>query len=561
MKKLKQNLFAAVIIIMSLFINFTFNYKSACAQEQLPRVSNIVFEKSPLYEGETQTMSIYSNGSGKVQYRVWLYSVDNNKWQDITNGYTSPISSQSVYKVSVPEVKLGQYRISVWIKSAENSPKNEKGYDSYFVANMNCLEHDGQVYDRRKDSSKSKNIKDNIPAIHKIVCEYSYLYEGDNQILDILASGLENVQYRIWLCNKKTNMWFEVGEGYTKPSYAQKVYKAVMPELTEGEYTVSVWIKREGKEPLNKKGYDEYVTFNINCLKTEKANVNNELNGIRDSYKLGEAVELIGNDKIKQYRYTVYDVVNNKLIANFTEYKDTLSWKASKDGVYLLRIYRKSLEEEYKINKLVVVGEPYKKYIPSPKSTGKVAYLTFDDGPSRTVTPRVLKILDDYNVKATFFIIGEFAERNKDLIRQAYKKGHIIANHTYSHQYKKIYASPTALVNELNKTDKILKSIIAEYNTRVMRFPGGSIGKSKAFKDAITKAGYRSVDWNALTGDAEAYLVSANKLISNVKNSCKNKSIVIILMHDAPVKTTTADALPQIIEYLKSQGYEFRTLE
>lgn len=115
-----------------------------------------------------------------------------------------------------------------------------------------------------------------IPAIQNIVCEYSYLYEGNNQILDILSSGFENVQYRIWICNKKTNMWFEGGEGYTKPSYVQKVYRAVIPKLTEGEHTVSVWIKREGKEPLNKKGYDEYVIFNINCLKRQNGIVNDE---------------------------------------------------------------------------------------------------------------------------------------------------------------------------------------------------------------------------------------------------------------------------------------------
>nr|WP_272508980.1 polysaccharide deacetylase family protein [Clostridium ganghwense] len=421
---------------------------------------------------------------------------------------------------------------------------------------MDCLEYDGQVYDKRKDQTKSKEKKDTIPTIEKVICEYSELYEENNQILDIVSRGFENVQYRVWICNKNTNKWFEATQGYTKPCYAQSACRIIIPKLTEGKYTVSLWIKRDGKAPINKKGYDEYAVFNINCLKSEETTINKELNGVKDNYKVGEAIQLKGSSDTKEeYRYSVYDVLNNEIKVNFKEYNGELSWKADKAGIYLLRIHTKNLESEYKINKLVVVGQPYK------KSTGKVAYLTFDDGPSRKVTTRVLKVLDDYNVKATFFVVGEFAERNKDLIREEYRKGHTIGNHTYSHQYKKLYASPTAFVNEINKTDRILKSIIPEYNTKLIRFPGGSMGKSKAYKDAVIDAGYHDMDWNASTGDTTAYLVPVDKLMRNLKNSCKNKKSIIILMHDAPVKTTTADALPQVIEYLKSQGYEFKTLK
>lgn len=192
----------------------------------------------------------------------------------------------------------------------------------------------------------------------------------------------------------------------------------------------------------------------------------------------------------------------------------------------------------------------------------KVVYLTFDDGPTKNITPRILKTLDEYNVKATFFIIGQNAERYPNLIKEEAAKGHMIANHTYSHEYNKIYSTPANFLKEFDKTNEVLTSILGSFDNKVIRFPGGSYGKKRApFKAVAKDAGYTYVDWNALSGDAERLNVPAATLVENTKKSVGKQHEVVILMHDAATKATTADSLPKIIEYLKSQGYEFKTLK
>lgn len=192
----------------------------------------------------------------------------------------------------------------------------------------------------------------------------------------------------------------------------------------------------------------------------------------------------------------------------------------------------------------------------------KVAYLTFDDGPSTNNTPKILDILKKYDVKATFFVIGQCAEQNSDLIKREVSEGHVIGNHTYSHNMKHIYSDPAVFVSDLDKGDKVLKSIIGnDYNLKLVRFPGGSFGPKLAhFREAAKKSGYHYIDWNDLTGDAEHNSVPVNSLLDELKRYTVHDHVVI-LMHDAPAKNTTVEALPQVIEYLKSQGYSFETLK
>jgi peptidoglycan/xylan/chitin deacetylase (PgdA/CDA1 family) len=209
---------------------------------------------------------------------------------------------------------------------------------------------------------------------------------------------------------------------------------------------------------------------------------------------------------------------------------------------------------------------------PSPTDAApdkKEVFLTFDDGPTSKVTPRILKILDDYNVKATFFVIGKNAEKYPELIKQAQASGHLIANHTYSHDYNFIYSSTDNFLIDLEKSNQVLASILGSFDNKIIRFPGGSFGaKRTAYRDAVTKAGYTYVDWNALNGDAadpKRITIPSAELVQNLKTSVnsvpsKNKNHVVVLMHDAAAKSTTADSLPEIIEFLKSQGYEFKTL-
>ena len=190
----------------------------------------------------------------------------------------------------------------------------------------------------------------------------------------------------------------------------------------------------------------------------------------------------------------------------------------------------------------------------------KIAYLTFDDGPSVN-TEKILQILNSNNIKASFFLIGKNAENNTNLVKEEVADGEVVGNHTYSHQlnYKE---GPAIFVNDIIKCQDILKSILGpSYKLKLVRFPGGSFGpKIVPFRDAVTKAGYRFIDWNDEIGDADGYDLPIPILLNNLKKYTVENTVVI-LMHDAGAKTTTVQALPQIIQYLKSKGYRFDTLQ
>lgn len=190
----------------------------------------------------------------------------------------------------------------------------------------------------------------------------------------------------------------------------------------------------------------------------------------------------------------------------------------------------------------------------------KVAYLTFDDGPTYNVTPQVLNILKTYNVKATFFVVGNMARNNPGLLTREKNEGNVIANHSYSHVYSSLYASTTSFMNEIVKCNQTVDSIIGSHDGKLVRLPGGSFGR-QAYKDVLVKSGYHYVDWNCLTGDEDGKTYTKDQLFNNFKASAENKKELIILMHDIPSKSPNVQVLPEIIQYLKANGYEFKTLQ
>ena len=196
----------------------------------------------------------------------------------------------------------------------------------------------------------------------------------------------------------------------------------------------------------------------------------------------------------------------------------------------------------------------------------KRVFLTFDDGPSTSVTPYILDLLSQQNIKATFFVLGSKVEANPDLVKREYDEGHYIANHGYSHKYSEMYSSTQNVLDEYNKTNDLIKEAIGNqnYNSLVFRFPGGSSGgpyndlKQEA-KELLKQNGIASLDWNALTNDA-AGANTKEKIMENFYNTVQNKTSIVILMHDAPDKILTYECLPEIIQYFKDNGYEFKTM-
>ncbi|MGL4771936.1 MAG: polysaccharide deacetylase family protein, partial [Clostridium sp.] len=201
----------------------------------------------------------------------------------------------------------------------------------------------------------------------------------------------------------------------------------------------------------------------------------------------------------------------------------------------------------------------------------KIVFLTFDDGTSTTNTPKILDILRKENVKATFFLSGKNIEgggdKAKELVKREFDDGHAIANHSYSHDYKILYPNRILNLNnfidDFKKTDELLKSIIGDnFSTRVLRCPGGHMSWKEMDKlDAYLKENNMvSIDWNALSKDAEGKKKNSAELVQEVIKSSQGKEIVVLLMHDTYGKEETVKSLPEIIKYFKDNGYSFKTL-
>ena len=202
----------------------------------------------------------------------------------------------------------------------------------------------------------------------------------------------------------------------------------------------------------------------------------------------------------------------------------------------------------------------------------RVVYLTFDDGPSTTNTPQ---ILDIFNVKATFFVLGKMLEAGngeKDVLKDIAENGHAIANHTYGHDYAYLYPNGTMnvdnIVSDVEKNNDIMKEILGDdFSTRVIRFPGGywSWEGRTPMRDKMIETGYCNIDWNALNEDAQGAAKTAEELVQKTKENIErlgpDADSVVLLMHDTYGKEETVKALPQIIEYLQDKGFEFRTIK
>ncbi len=196
----------------------------------------------------------------------------------------------------------------------------------------------------------------------------------------------------------------------------------------------------------------------------------------------------------------------------------------------------------------------------------KVAYLTFDDGPSEH-TEEILNILTEKDAVATFFVKhnGKYIDKLEPILKQ----GSALAMHTYSHDYKQIYSSVDAYFADLKQIQDVIFEKTGVTPT-IMRLPGGSSNQiSKQYcKGVVTQIverlnaeGYIYFDWNVDSRDASTDKdKSAEALLNNIKNSCKDKRVINILMHDTNDKKSTVEALPQIIDYLREEGYIFMTL-
>ena len=199
---------------------------------------------------------------------------------------------------------------------------------------------------------------------------------------------------------------------------------------------------------------------------------------------------------------------------------------------------------------------------PLTASNKKIAYLTFDDGPSN-LTPTVLDLLDQYNAKATFFVIGTSNEEYQQYYSEIIERGHTLAMHSYTHNYQSIYASTDAFLADFNRLNDLIYEKTG-YVCSLFRFPGGSKNSyDKAIvqdlRDAMESRGYIYYDWNVSCGDGSS-AATKDSIYQKVMDEVQSYSTPVILMHDGAGHSETIAALPDILQSLSDQGFTFEAL-
>ncbi len=274
----------------------------------------------------------------------------------------------------------------------------------------------------------------------------------------------------------------------------------------------------------------------------------------------GSSVNLKINNKYVEQGYTVTDNCDDDLTSKV---EITNNININKEGTYevIYKVKDKSGNESKEVRK-VTVYTPKKCFFSVSNGKPGVIYLTFDDGPSTKNTARLLDILKEENVKATFFLIDK---TNTDyLIKRMYDEGHTIGLHTASHNYKYIYSSTTNFIKDIEKIQEKVARITGEKSS-IIRFPGGSSNTVSSFNPGIMctlsnmviEKGYHYFDWNVSSGDAGSKRSKKNTYRNVTNNLSKNRANVV-LMHD--IYDSTVDAVKDIIKYGKDNGYTFEKI-
>ena len=274
----------------------------------------------------------------------------------------------------------------------------------------------------------------------------------------------------------------------------------------------------------------------------------------------GSSVNLKINNKYVEQGYTVTDNCDDDLTSKV---EITNNININKEGTYevIYKVKDKSGNESKEVRK-VTVYTPKKCFFSVSNGKPGVIYLTFDDGPSTKNTARLLDILKEENVKATFFLTDK---TNTDyLIKRMYDEGHTIGLHTASHNYKYIYSSTTNFIKDIEKIQEKVARITGEKSS-IIRFPGGSSNTVSSFNPGIMctlsnmviEKGYHYFDWNVSSGDAGSKRSKKNTYRNVTNNLSKNRANVV-LMHD--IYDSTVDAVKDIIKYGKDNGYTFEKI-
>lgn len=201
---------------------------------------------------------------------------------------------------------------------------------------------------------------------------------------------------------------------------------------------------------------------------------------------------------------------------------------------------------------------------PVDAQESRKVYLTFDDGPSEN-TSKILDILKERNIKATFFVVGFDDEASRELYQRIVAEGHTLGMHSYSHKYDVIYKSLDAFAEDMNHLQTYLEEVTGVTPT-IMRFPGGSSNQVsnvdiKELIRYVKEQGITYYDWNVVSGDATSQVYTPDELVANVMDDVVKYHTSVVLMHDSSAKASTVEALKPMIEQLQDLGAELLPID
>lgn len=202
--------------------------------------------------------------------------------------------------------------------------------------------------------------------------------------------------------------------------------------------------------------------------------------------------------------------------------------------------------------------------MPVETEQSRKVYLTFDDGPSEN-TSKILDILKERNIKATFFVVGFDDEASRELYQRIVAEGHTLGMHSYSHKYDMIYQSLDAFKEDMSHLQAYLEEVTGVTPT-IMRFPGGSSNQvsnvdMKELIHYVKGEGLTYFDWNIESGDATSQAYTSDELVQNVMAEVVKYDTSVVLMHDTSAKAATVEALVPMIDQLQEIGAELLPID
>lgn len=195
-------------------------------------------------------------------------------------------------------------------------------------------------------------------------------------------------------------------------------------------------------------------------------------------------------------------------------------------------------------------------YVWDFSSSGKVLYLTFDDGPTPHITPWVLDVLQHYNAKATFFCIGDNVEKHPEIFKQVLDRGHTVGNHTQNHLRGWKTSTKRYVENTLKAQEAIDANTPLAIKTTLFRPPYGQITPNQG--KTLLSLGYRIIMWSVITFDWEDYL-SEEQCLNNTLNNTTDGNIIVF--HDSvKASRNMMYTLPKVLKHFSSLGYTFKAI-